>query len=151
MQAQVQPAVNYTGMTYVTKDMNGNQVALKDVFSSHKYTMVNIWATWCGPCRGELDELGQINREYQAKGCVIIGLLDDGDTSSGRNTAKKLLSAAGADYMNLELTNELGRAFWTNCVPTSFFVNQTENIVGEPIYGAAPYEYRATFDALLRQ
>ena len=148
---QVQPAVNYTGMTYVTKDMNGNQVALKDVFSSHKYTMVNIWATWCGPCRGELDELGQINREYQAKGCAIIGLLDDGDTSSGRNTAKKLLSAAGADYMNLVLTNELGRAFWTNCVPTSFFVDQTGNIVGEPIYGASPYEYRATFDALLRQ
>ncbi len=46
-----------------------------------KVLLLNMWATWCGPCRGEMPTLVKMQNEFGAKGFEIIGLnTDDGDT-----------------------------------------------------------------------
>lgn len=46
-----------------------------------KVLLLNMWATWCGPCRGEMPALVQMQNEHRDKGFEIIGLnTDDGDT-----------------------------------------------------------------------
>jgi len=145
---QPQPAVQYTGMQFTTKDLYGNTVTAKDLFSANKYTMVNLWATWCGPCKGELAELGVLANEFKAQGCEIVGLLAD-DEAYYINQAKNLLAANGASYTNLVINYDLYSLFYSNCVPTSFFVDQTGHIVGEPIYGADVYGYTSTLRQLL--
>lgn len=145
---QQQPVVQYNGMQFTTKDLYGNTVTAKDLFSANKYTMVNLWATWCGPCKGELAELGVLANEFKAQGCAIVGLLAD-DESYYINQAKSLLAANGANYTNIVINRDLYSLFYSNCVPTSFFVDQTGHIVGEPIYGADVYGYTSTLRQLL--
>ena len=38
---------------------------------------MNLWATWCGPCKSELPEFSRVAAAYQDKGVVIMGLLTD--------------------------------------------------------------------------
>jgi thiol-disulfide isomerase/thioredoxin len=62
-----EPEDPWTGkdLRFETTDLDGNPVRSVELFAQHKVTMLNVWATWCGPCKGELQELGEINRRVQ--------------------------------------------------------------------------------------
>ncbi len=58
------------------KDMNGAEVRLADY--KGKVILLNVWATWCGPCELEIPELVEAYAKYKDKGVVILGVsLDD--------------------------------------------------------------------------
>ncbi|MBL8124282.1 MAG: TlpA family protein disulfide reductase [Blastocatellia bacterium] len=60
---------NLDGTTSKVADMKG------------KVLLLNMWATWCGPCRGEMPALVKMQDEHRERGFEIIGLnTDDGDT-----------------------------------------------------------------------
>ena len=64
-------------LRFETKDIDGNPVKSEDIFAKNEITMVNVWATWCGPCRSELEELGEIDRRLAAKNCAVVGICID--------------------------------------------------------------------------
>jgi len=56
--------------------MNGGEVRLADY--KGRVILVNVWATWCGPCELEIPELVEAYAKYKDKGVVILGVsLDD--------------------------------------------------------------------------
>jgi len=58
------------------KDMNGADVKLADY--KGKVILLNVWATWCGPCEQEIPELIETYSKYKDKGVVVLGIsLDD--------------------------------------------------------------------------
>jgi peroxiredoxin len=58
-----------------TVDINGNAERLSDQVG--KVVLVNIWATWCGPCRREMPKLDHLYREQKDKGLVVFGISDE--------------------------------------------------------------------------
>jgi thiol-disulfide isomerase/thioredoxin len=63
------------------KTVNGNSIKLSDY--SGKVLVVNLWATWCGPCRMEIPELVKLYKEFQPQGLEIVGLsTEDPDASA---------------------------------------------------------------------
>jgi peroxiredoxin len=58
-----------------TVDTVGNTERLSD--QAGKVVVVNIWATWCGPCRSEMPKLDHLYRERKDKGLVVFGLSDE--------------------------------------------------------------------------
>src|SRR6266851_2013873 len=52
--------------------LDGESLKLSDY--SNKVLIVNIWATWCGPCRQEMPELVKMSNEYKSRGLVVLGL-----------------------------------------------------------------------------
>jgi thiol-disulfide isomerase/thioredoxin len=52
--------------------IDGGSLKLSDF--SDKVVVVNIWATWCGPCRMEMPELIKMSNEYKSRGLVVLGL-----------------------------------------------------------------------------
>ena len=58
-----------------TVDINGNAERLSD--QAGKVVLVNIWATWCGPCRSEMPKLDQLYRERKDKGLIVFGMSDE--------------------------------------------------------------------------
>ena len=132
------------------KDVNGNPVNTADVFAKNKITMVNMWASWCGPCAGEIPELNELNEEFREKGCEIVGFLIDGEDTDGLKDGKDILNDAGATYLNVICPDSIANAAGIEAIPTTFFVDSTGKIlVDEPIVGAYPEEYPKTLDKLL--
>ena len=140
-----------SGMTieFDSTDLEGNAVNSKDVFGKNKYTMVNIWASWCGPCIQELPELEEINKEFEAKGCGIVGLLTDGTDPTGLADAKEIIADTGVTYMNVIDNAEIADMLQVTGVPTTVFVDENGKIVGRTIVGANPEAYKKVMEELL--
>jgi cytochrome c biogenesis protein CcmG, thiol:disulfide interchange protein DsbE len=58
-----------------TVDIDGKTERLRD--QAGKVVLVNIWATWCGPCRSEMPKLDHLYRERKDRGLVIFGISDE--------------------------------------------------------------------------
>ena len=123
------------------KDLDGNTVKSDELFSANAVTVVNFWFTTCNPCVGELAELDALNKELAEKGGSLIGVNTftlDGDKAAIAD-AKDVLMKKGATYQNVyfDSDGEAGK-FTTNifAYPTTYVVDRSGNIVGEPIVGA---------------
>lgn len=57
------------------KDLSGKPFKLSDY--AGKVVVVNLWATWCGPCRVEIPELIKLSEEYKSRGVELIGLTNE--------------------------------------------------------------------------
>ena len=139
------------------KDLDGNTVKSNELFSANAVTVVNFWFTTCGPCVGELSELDALNKELAEKGGSLIGVNTftlDGDEKAIAE-AKDVLAKKGATYQNVyfDSDGEAGK-FTTNifAYPTTYVVDRSGNIVGEPIVGAITEKKQAeTLQKLIDQ
>ena len=139
------------------KDLDGNPVKSDELFSANAVTVVNFWFTTCNPCVGELSELDALNKELAEKGGSLIGVntftLDGDETAISE--AKDVLAKKGATYQNVyfDSDGEAGK-FTTNifAYPTTYVVDRSGNIVGEPIVGAITEKKQAeTLQKLIEQ
>lgn len=123
-------------------DGNGKMI---DYDSYHgKLTLINFWATWCGPCRKELPDLAAISREFADRGVRIIGISEDRGPSVLEDV-RSFVKENGIPYQVLVSTDELEESFRNvRMLPTTFLVDDAGTIlhtfVGpqtKPIFTAA--------------
>ena len=136
------------------KDLDGNTVKSSDLFSGKAVTVVNFWFTTCGPCVGELGDLDALNKELSGKGGALIGInaftLDGNEAAI--SDAKDVLTQSGATYQNVyfDSGSEAGKFVESiYAYPTTYVVNRSGRIVGDPIVGAITSKAQA--DALQAQ
>ena len=136
------------------KDLDGNTVKSSELFSGKAVTVVNFWFTTCGPCVGELGDLDALNKELSGKGGALIGInaftLDGNEAAI--SDAKDVLTQSGATYQNVyfDSGSEAGKFVESiYAYPTTYVVNRSGRIVGDPIVGAITS--KAQSDALQAQ
>ena len=136
------------------KDLDGNTVKSSDLFSGKAVTVVNFWFTTCGPCVGELGDLDALNKDLSGKGGALIGInaftLDGNEAAI--SDAKDVLTQSGATYQNVyfDSGSEAGKFVESiYAYPTTYVVNRSGRIVGDPIVGAITS--KAQSDALQAQ
>lgn len=128
---------------FKAQDMDGKEVT-QAVFANHDLTLVNVWATFCGPCLSEMPELGELNAEYSKKGVQIVGVvadvLDGSDqiSPSQLTEAKSIVKKTKADYLHIVPTGDLANTLLPQvaAVPTSVFVDKNGKQVGMAVVGA---------------
>ena len=120
------------------------------VFSDHKLVMVNYWATWCGPCVGEIPDLVKINNDYADKGFTIVGVLTGDDDIKGAQT---YMESENVTYPVVLPEAFFGdQAAGINAIPTTMFFDSKGEQVGETIVGAMSYDdWASTIDEKLEQ
>ena len=132
---------------FSTTDMDGNK-GTNDIFADYDLTVVNFWATYCNPCIDELPELAEWKKELPDN-VNLIGLLVDVDEkgSDQYKLAEKIIKETGADYQHLIATEEFDDLISDLVgVPTTFFVDSTGKIIGEPFAGADVDAYKQTVE-----
>lgn len=68
----------------------GEQLSIMDIVSQHKLTILDFWASWCGPCRQEMPNMVDLYKQYQPKGLAIIGISLDSDRTAWTNAIKDM-------------------------------------------------------------
>ena len=79
---ELPPAVSVAPL----KDAKGASFKLADFYG--KVTVINLWATWCGPCRREIPELIKLNKEFHSRGVEMIGLSTENPEASAEKVRK---------------------------------------------------------------
>ena len=144
--------------SFKTTDMDGKPVDAS-IFSGHKLTMVNVWATFCGPCISEMPELGKLNAQYKDKGLQLIGIVVDTQDNNGAilpdmvSQAKEIVTKTGAAYLHLLPSADLNKLLLNqiSAVPTTLFVDAKGKQVGELVVGShTASEWAKIIDGLLK-
>jgi thiol-disulfide isomerase/thioredoxin len=102
--------------------------------SRGKIVLINLWATWCGPCRKEIPDLIELSRELGSE-VLVIGVSED--ESSKLTAVVNYVEKNHITYLNLFDNNkQLAEAFGgIAAIPTTFVINKA-GIIVQKIVGA---------------
>jgi Thiol-disulfide isomerase and thioredoxins len=67
---------------FTAKDTEGNEFTLSEALKDHEAVLINIWATWCPPCRNEFPDLNEVYLEYRDRVAFIALSSEGNDTDS---------------------------------------------------------------------
>jgi len=97
---------------------------------------LNVWATWCGPCRFETPELQALKTQYAAKGLKVIGVsVDEGDTEA----VKTFVAEQKITYpIAVDPEGRIANLVQTTVLPTSLLIDRTGKIVWRQIGAIMP-------------
>lgn len=102
--------------------------------------MINIWASWCAPCREEAPVLARGWPEARRQGVLFVGL----DMQDATDDALNFLEKLGLDYLNIrDPTNEVMRRYGATGIPETYFVSARGEVVGHVIGAISQSSLRA--------
>ena len=89
--------------------------------------MLNLWATWCGPCRYEIPELQALHNKYSARGFKVVGVsVDEG----GEADVKPFVEEQKITYpIALDPAGKLANIFQSDILPTTVIVDRNGKII----------------------
>lgn len=111
------------------QDLEGNTIQLADVLKKNKYTLVEFWASWCGPCREEIPHMKRAYEEFKDKGFEILSFTLDHE----KNRWEKASTEEKIPWINIgdlqAFKSPVVNLFGINGVPANYLVDQTGKIV----------------------
>tara|TARA_B100001939_G_scaffold145319_1_gene125887 strand:+ start:1421 stop:1897 length:477 start_codon:yes stop_codon:yes gene_type:complete len=111
------------------KDMEGNSVNFSKISNNGKPMIISFWATWCKPCKAELNTIAEEYDDWvDETGVKLVAVSIDDARSSSR--VEPYVNAQGWEYLVLmDPNSDLRRAMGVNNVPHTFLVNGAGKIV----------------------
>ena len=109
-----------------------------------KPMIINVWASWCGPCRAEMGSLNRLARRYDGKQFNVIGISTDDDG----NAAATFINTSKISFVNyldskVFLENMLG----ANMIPLTVLVDANGRIL-EKVHGAREWDSPKFIEAI---
>ena len=104
--------------------------------------LLNIWATWCAPCRAEMPSIEKLHREFGPRGLKIVAVSvdDPGQQQAVRSFARDL----GLTFEILhDPTHDIQRAYQTTGVPETFVLGK-DGVIRKKIIGATDWSSEGT-------
>jgi thiol-disulfide isomerase/thioredoxin len=117
------------------KGANGARHTLEDFRG--QVVLLNIWATWCGPCRAEMPSLDRLQAMHAADGLQVLAVSVDRESDQVRRFYQK----SGIRNLKVYVDNERGTqsAFRARSIPTTVLIDRDGNVVGQMV-GATEWD-----------
>jgi thiol-disulfide isomerase/thioredoxin len=132
---------------FSAETMSGKKVD-QGIFKDYDITMVNVWATWCGPCAQELPEIQELY-EQTPDNVNIISICTDASTET--ELAQSMIDENGVEFETIIDNKELEDSFYKYCeaFPTTVFVDSKGNIIGDVQVGLPGKDVVAGYSSLI--
>ncbi|WP_297091623.1 TlpA disulfide reductase family protein [uncultured Draconibacterium sp.] len=124
-------AIGQTAPDFTQNDQDGNPVKFSDVYSKNELTLLDFWASWCGPCRAENPNVVATYEQYKDQGFSVFGVSLDRDKDAW-------LKAIEDDGLTWGHVSDL--AYWNNAaakiyavssIPSSLLIDKNGKIVAK--------------------
>lgn len=111
---------------YTARTLEGGRFDLAG--EKGKVVLVNIWATWCAPCRHEIPELIELQQAYSKEGFGVLGISVDGNETAKAIPA--MLEEYGVNYPVVhDPRGTIADLIETNVLPTSALIDREGRLV----------------------
>lgn len=113
------------------KDLKGKLVNIQNLSNDDNPIVISFWATWCKPCKKELNTIAEVYEDWQEEtGVKLVAVSIDDSRSASK--VKPYVNASGWDYeVFIDSNRELARALGVSTVPHTFLLNGEGSIVWE--------------------
>lgn len=115
--------------------MDGGELRLLDVIKTNKLTLIDCWASWCGPCRSEMPELVALYAEYHVKGLEIIGISFDEDEEAWKSAVKSMKMTWPQVSELKSWDNVMTQQYGISSIPHTILVDQNGTILAQKLRG----------------
>ena len=126
------------GQKFIDFAMNtpeGKEVKLSDFISQNKYTLIDFWASWCGPCRAEMPNVVAAYNAFKAKGFGIVGVSLDNNAEAWKKAIKDL-NITWVQMSDLKgWSCEGAKLYGVRAIPATVLVDQEGTIVARNLRG----------------
>ena len=124
-------AVGQTAPDFTQNDPEGNPVKFSDVYSQHELTLLDFWASWCGPCRRENPNVVAVYNDFKDDGFTVFGVSLDRDKDAWlkgiEDDGLTWTQVSDLEYWN----NAVAKEYAVQSIPQSLLVDKNGTIVAK--------------------
>lgn len=142
------PQKGFSAPDFALKATDGSSVALSDFRG--QAVLLDLWATWCNPCREEMPSIEKMYAEYRDQGFVVIAV--NATIQDDPLAVSEFVSEFGLSFpVLLDVNGEVSRLYELRVLPTSFFIDR-QGVIQEVVVGGPMPEalLRARIEEILK-
>lgn len=125
-------SVGSTAPDFTLETYEGKKITLSAVTAANKLTLVDFWASWCGPCRGENPNVKAAYEKYHGKGLEIIGVSLDSDVKAWQ----KAVADDGLSWIQvMDIDHKAADDYSIYYIPSNFLLDSEGKIVASGLRG----------------
>lgn len=124
-----------TFIDFSMTDKDGNMVKVSDIVKANKVTLIDFWASWCGPCRMEMPVVKRAYEFFHSKGLEVVGVSLDSNRKSWLGAVEQL----GLNWIHLSDLKgwqcSAAKTYGVHSIPGSYLVAQDGTIIAKNLRG----------------
>jgi len=126
------PQEGFLAPDFSLETLNGETIMLSELRGTP--LLINLWASWCGPCRAEMPAMQRIFEKYSSSGSFTILAVNATNQDNPANAAAFVSEHNLTFPILMDVDGEVSASYQLRSLPTSFFVNR-EGIIEEIVIG----------------
>ena len=142
----LQNADDASGIQLTLDGINGETIKLSDF--ADRVVLIDVWDTWCSPCKKGIPEFIEIYKEYKDKGVVILGIAGG---RLGREAVKDFVEEYGMTYpvamISRSVMEQLGSI---EAIPTAFLLDRKHKVVKKYVGYHPKSDFIADINSVLK-
>lgn len=142
--------VGQKGLDFTYKDIDDKPVSFSDF--KGKFVYIDLWATWCGPCKAEIPHMKKIEEDYHGKNIVFVSLSLDKpkDAQKWKDFVKKEQLKGIQLMADKDFGSDVAKNYDVNAIPRFLLFDTKGNIINADALRPSNPELRAQLDKLLK-
>jgi cytochrome c biogenesis protein CcmG, thiol:disulfide interchange protein DsbE len=115
------PQVGFLAPDFTLGTSDGRQVMLSTLRG--QVVLVNLWASWCPPCRAEMPAIDKVYRANQSRGLVVLAV--DAANQDSESDARAFAQQLSLSFpILLDRSGSVGQRYHLRALPTSYFIDR---------------------------
>ena len=138
--------------SFQVSTIDGGSCSSEDI-KGHKLAVVNLWGTYCDPCKEEMPGLGELSREYADRDVVFMGIcVDAAGSEEKREEAVSLCQEFGVDYINAvpEDDSLVALCDGESTIPVTYFLDEEGRVLKVVSGGSSKEEWAQIIEGYVK-